>query len=248
MSVDDPAFLDSVFRQAFEKTAELLDDPRIDTLQTLTWTLQGRNRVLDETADTYATAGRAQCGSGCVSCCYVTVMSMPFEILAVARHILETKAPAEIEALKARLQEVAALPIDPALRAKAAHPCALLQDGLCTAYEVRPVVCRMTLSQSRAACEACLKEAGGSIPYIDQPSKVAAAMQMGIDYALISRRNLSTEKAELSRALLIALDDYTTALTSWLEGGDPFASARSPSARVSNAEMVTKAGRRLGLA
>ena len=74
----------------------------------------------------------------------------------------------------------------------------------------------MMLSQSRAACDACLKGAGGSIPYIEEPSKIAAVMQIGIDYALISRRNLSTEGAELSRALLIALGDYDGALTTWL--------------------------------
>jgi hypothetical protein len=248
-AADDPAFLDSVLRQAFEKTVALLDDPRIDSLQALTWTLQGRNKVLDETAATFAEAGGAQCGSGCVSCCYLMVLATPLEILSIARQILETRTPAEIEALKERLHRVAEIPLDPTLRAKAAQPCGLLQDGLCSAYDVRPATCRMMLSQSRAACEACLKGASGLIPYIDQPSKIAGAMQLGIDYALILRRNLSTEKAELSRALLIALDSYPEALASWLAGGEPFAGARFVSSRTgSNAETVITAGRRLGLA
>jgi len=248
-AAEDPGFFDSVFRQAFERTAKLLDDSRIDSLQALTRTLEGRNKVLDETAADYAQAAGAECGSGCVSCCYLMVLGTPFEILSIARQILATRTPAEIDALKARLQEVAQIPLDPALRAKAAQPCALLEDGLCSAYEVRPAVCRMMLSQSRAACEACLKGAGGLIPYIDQPSKIAAAMQMGIDYALISRRKLSTEKAELSRALLVALDNYPEALAGWLSGGDPFAGARFVSPRApANAESVIAAGRRLGLA
>ena len=107
----------------------------------------------------------------------------------------------------------------------------------------------MTLSQSRAACDACLEAAGGSIPYIEQPSKVAAVMQMGIDYALIAKRKLSTEGAELSRALLIALADYEGALTSWLQGKDPFPDTHfgAPGAP-SSSERAIAAARRLGIA
>jgi hypothetical protein len=107
----------------------------------------------------------------------------------------------------------------------------------------------MMLSQSRAACDACLTGAGDSIPYIEQPSKIAAVMQMGIDYALISRRKLSTEGAELSRALLIALADYEGALTSWLQGKDPFPGTHVefPGALSSSARAIA-AARRLGIA
>jgi Fe-S-cluster containining protein len=247
VSASDPAFLEASFREAFEKTRRLLDDPQVDDLKAHAWTLQGRNKVLDETAATYARLASAQCQSGCVSCCYLMVLGTPFEILSIARQLLESKTGAELEALKERLRTVAEIPLDPALRAKARTPCALLVDGLCSAYELRPSVCRMMLSQSRQACEACLKGASGSIPYIDQPSKIAAAIQMGIDYALISRRNLSTERAELSRALLIALHDYQGALAKWLDGGDPFAAARAGMASP-NAEMTIGAARRLGLA
>ena len=103
----------------------------------------------------------------------------------------------------------------------------------------------MMLSQSRAACDACLKEGGGSIPYIEQPSKIAAVMQMGIDYALITRRNLSTERAELSRALLIALADFDGVLASWLRGEDPFPGTHvgAPGAPSSNEKTIAAAKR-----
>jgi hypothetical protein len=248
-SIDDPRFLELVFREAFEKTRKLLDDPSIDDLQALTWTIRGRNRVLDETADTYAKAGGAECRTGCVSCCYLMVLGSPFEVLSIARHLLDTKTPAELEALKVRLRTVAEVPLDSVLRIKAKIPCALLENGRCTAYEQRPSVCRMMLSQSRSACDACLKGAGGSIPYIEQPSKFAGVMQMGIDYALITRRNLSTEGAELSRALLIALADYEGALASWLEGKDPFPGTRlGASGAPSSHERAMAAARRLGIA
>jgi Fe-S-cluster containining protein len=177
------------------------------------------------------------------------VSGTPFEILSIARHWLETKAPAEIDGLKGRLRTVAEVPLDPAARVKARVPCALLENGRCSSYEQRPSVCRMMLSQSRAACDSCLQVAGGSIPYIEDPSNFAAVMQMGIDYALISRLNLSTERAELSRALLISLADYEGALTRWLQGQDPFPGTHfgAPGVPTSNERTIAVA-RRLGLA
>jgi Fe-S-cluster containining protein len=248
-SSDDAAYLEAVVREAFEKTRRLLDDPKVDDLQALTWTIQGRNKALDKTAGSYAQAARAECRTGCVSCCYLMVSGPPLEILSIARQVLDTRTPAEIEVLKQRLQEVSEIPLDPLLRIKAKTPCALLENGRCSIYEQRPSTCRMMLSQSRAACDACLQAGGGSIPYIEQPSRIAAVMQMGIDYALITRRNLSTERAELSRALLIALRDYDGALASWLQGKDPFPGTHveaggAPSSR----EKTIAAARRLGLA
>jgi hypothetical protein len=74
-------------------------------------------------------------------------------------------------------------------------------------------------------------------------------MQMGIDHALSTRRKLSTEGAELSRALLIALRDLEASLTSWREGKDPFPGTHlgAPGAP-SSTERARAAAKRLGLA
>jgi Fe-S-cluster containining protein len=249
-SVDDPGFLESVFREAFEKTCKLLDDQKIGDVAALTSIIvRGRNKVLDETAESYAAAAGAECRAGCTSCCYLMVLGTPYEILSIARHLLETRSQAEIEGIKERLRKVSEVPLDLALRLKAKMPCALLENGRCSVYEHRPSLCRMTLSQSRAACDSCLQQGSGSIPYIEQPSRVAAVMQMGIDYALITRRNLPTEGAELSRALLTALHDYEGTLTSWLQGNDPFPGTHVVAAGTpSSYERAVAAARRLGIA
>ena len=126
--------------------------------------LAGRNRVFDETADSHARAGRAECQAGCVSCCYLMVMGAPIEILEIARHLLETRTPAEIKLIRQRLRKVADIPLDPALRVRSKTPCGLLENGRCIAYEQRPSVCRMALSQSRAACDSisCLRTRSAS--------------------------------------------------------------------------------------
>jgi hypothetical protein len=249
-SHDEQGFLDSVFKEAFEKTCTLIGTPTAGDLAALTSTiLRSRNKVLDETAESYTRVARAECRPGCTSCCYLMVHGTPYEVLSIARHILDTKTPAEIESIKQRLQAVADVPLDPVLRLKAKMPCAFLENGRCSIYEHRPSTCRMTLSQSRAACDACLRDGSGSIPYIDQPGKIAAAMQMGIDHALVTRRNLSTEGAELSRALLVALRDPQATLTTWLGGRDPFPGTHvGVSGAPSSTERATAAARRLGIA
>src|SRR5437660_3149014 len=106
-STDDPSFLRSVFAEVLTKTRRLLDDPKAGDLAALTSTiLRGRNKVLDETADSYARAAKAECRAGCTSCCHLMVLGTPYEILSIARHLLETKTPAEIEAIRQRLQRV----------------------------------------------------------------------------------------------------------------------------------------------
>jgi len=249
-SLDDPGFLESVFREAFDKTCKLLDDRKTDGVEALTSTiLRGRNKVLDESAESYATAAGAECGAGCTSCCHLMVLGTPYEVLSIARHLLETRTKAEIEALTERLRRLAEVPLDLDLRLKAKMPCALLENGRCSVYEHRPSLCRMTLSQSRAACDSCLREGSGSIPYIEQPSRIAAVMQMGIDYALIKRHNLPTEGAELSRALMIALGDYEGALANWLQGRDPFPGTHiGAPGSPSSSERATAAAKRLGIA
>jgi Fe-S-cluster containining protein len=248
-SSDDPGLLQSVFRETFEQASRVFDDPQVDDRAALASLMAKRNKALDETADAYAKAGRAECRPGCVSCCHLMVMSPPIEILAIARHLLDTRTAAEIEAIEARLRRVAQIPLDPVLRMKSKTPCGLLEGGRCVAYEERPAVCRMTLSQSRAACDACLDGTSAAIPYIEQPSRIAAVMQAGIDYALLTGRKLSTEGAELARALLVALADYERTLAIWLEGKDPFPDAhRSVPGSLTSRERAIAAARRFGIA
>jgi Fe-S-cluster containining protein len=222
---EDALTMQARFRESLAHARAQLADPALAAGDALRAIMQRRNEILDDTADAYAAAGRAECGPGCTSCCYLMVMGTPWEIFAIARDLMETRTAAEIEVIRRRLQRVAEIPRDPMARVRARLPCGLLEpDGRCAAYGERPSVCRMTLSQSRAACDACRAAAGGSIPYIETPSRIAAVIQAGIDYALVER-SLSVETAELSRALLVALDDHAGAMTRWLSGQDPFPDA-----------------------
>jgi Fe-S-cluster containining protein len=247
---DDTDWLKRAFIEAFEQAAELLDDPSTDEVTASAEIIRARNEVLDQATAAYAKVAEAECAAGCASCCHLMVMATPFEVLSIARHLLDgARSASDLEAIKRRLRRIMEVPLNWTQRAKARLPCALLDDNKrCSIYEHRPSMCRVALSQSRAGCEACLHDAAGDIPCVEQPRKIAAAAQMGIDYALISRRKVSIEPVELSRALLIALADYQGVLTGWLTGVDPFATAHAAArGAASSLERAVAAARRFGV-
>lgn len=247
-STDDPTFQKSVFTQAFEQTCKALDNPQLDDLRALIVTHRGRNGMLDQASKTYAAAGKAECQAGCSSCCHQMVLCTPFEAFSLARYLLDTKTPAELVAINERLTVLSLLPLNPTARYDGRYPCALLESGRCSVYEQRPSVCRTMLSASRPACETCLASKGGTAPLIAGPSQIAAMMQLGIDYALITRRNFRTERVELGCALLIALNNFDGAISAWADGENPFSACEVlPPGHPSNHEMTEMAAKRFGI-
>lgn len=125
-SAFDPAFQKRLFTQAFEQTRKMLDDPQRSIIQALIATYRGRNQTIDATAATYG-RGTAECQAGCSSCCHQMVFCTPFEVFAIARHLLENKAAAKVDGVKARFARLAGLPPDPNVRYGTQNPCALLE-------------------------------------------------------------------------------------------------------------------------
>jgi Fe-S-cluster containining protein len=150
------------------------------------------------------------------------VLCTPFEIFNIARHLLDKKSAIEIATIKEKLAQRAPLPLDEKSRRGSDKPCLLLEDHRCSIYEQRPSLCRTMLSTSRAACETSLNSEEQTVPFIPEPVVISFLMQLGIDCALIKQRHFSTEKAEMSRALLIALEGFEGAFSAWINGEDPF--------------------------
>jgi Putative zinc- or iron-chelating domain len=150
-SMDDPNFQKSIVTQSFEQTCKLLDEPQLDDFRALILTHRGRDGMLDQAAMTYAHSGKAECQAGCSACCHQMVLCTPFEVFSIARHLLDSKTAADLEAVKDRLERLAGLPLHPDARYGIQNPCALLDNNRCSIYEQRPSVCRTLLWASRAA-------------------------------------------------------------------------------------------------
>ena len=117
---------------------------------------RGLAREID---DAFAAATRAgtpvACMAGCDFCCHLRVSVFEHEAVAIMHH-LRTRLPlAAAAAAERRIAENAAR-IDAMTVAQhyaARMPCALLVDGRCCAYEVRPSACAAHHSLSRERCE-----------------------------------------------------------------------------------------------
>jgi Fe-S-cluster containining protein len=94
------------------------------------------------------------CQRGCTYCCHLRVQIRPHDAFVLSEYV-RTKFSAEQRArtlvrIEENLKRIA--PLTPEQHMRASIPCALLEDGLCSAYEARPTTCRKYYSVSVATC------------------------------------------------------------------------------------------------
>ena len=96
------------------------------------------------------------CKMGCNYCCHFKTEAGPEEIFRIVEyigsHFNEGKRQAVAERAKTAQNLVRSLPV--AKRIQTKIPCALLEDGACSVYSVRPAVCRKKHSTDVTVCEA----------------------------------------------------------------------------------------------
>lgn len=99
-------------------------------------------------------AVKVACARGCSYCCHLRVEIRPHEAFVLAQHIQSKFTSAQqvpaIERIEENLKRIAPLTADQHIRAGIA--CALLVDGVCSAYESRPAACRKYYSVSVDTC------------------------------------------------------------------------------------------------
>jgi Fe-S-cluster containining protein len=114
------------------------------------------NGVIDDRIKALQQAGaRVACAPGCAFCCHLRVDVFPHEASALLHH-LRTQVAAERaarieERIRANARRIDAL--TPQQHRSAGMSCAFLEDGLCSAHEIRPSACAAYHSLSRERCE-----------------------------------------------------------------------------------------------
>lgn len=95
------------------------------------------------------------CAKGCDFCCHLRVEAMPFEIHGIVNYLYETLDQVDLvsiyRAIKDRAQRAAGLDTESHKNAKI--PCAFLENGACSIYKVRPLVCVGYHALDRQECE-----------------------------------------------------------------------------------------------
>ena len=101
------------------------------------------------------------CGEDCDACCYNQVELTPPEALLIGHYIGQQFSQAEKDLLLAHVDRIIEIIARMGKAESAARrreiPCPLLQNRKCSAYPVRPLVCRTMHGLDREGCEAELR-------------------------------------------------------------------------------------------
>lgn len=178
------------------------------------------------------------CAAGCAWCCHQQVALAPAEALAIARHVQQAFAPPQLAALKARLAALDSRSRGRSVRERAQlkTPCALLDDGRCSVYAVRPLRCRGVYSRNAEHCRWAMENPEALFdqpdrhatpgPYPVEPAKIMDTALTGLARALHDE-GLSWEALELTAALRAALETPDAA-EGYLAGQPVFAGTELP--------------------
>jgi len=162
------------------------------------------------------------CRKGCAYCCHVTVTARAPEIFLIASRI-RASSKAELADFLSRIRaaDQRTRHMTGQERASEKIPCALLKDGACSVYEVRPGACRGFTSTD---ADACRRGFNGEQAQITTPSlwiSLNAAHKQAL-WGALAAAGLPCESYELHHALRIALE-VPDAESRWLAGEDIFA-------------------------
>jgi Fe-S-cluster containining protein len=168
-----------------------------------------------------AIPGDIACQAGCSWCCSQYVSITPPEAFELAAWIEATSTPAEREAWVALLTQRAAQARGKSVGAYAIAKiaCAFLKEGLCTAYEHRPLLCRGYFSSDARRCEVGYKtplKYGATIPAAILPRAMAHLINAGLVQGCADA-GVQSGSYELHQAALIALTTPNAAAR-WAQG------------------------------
>jgi Fe-S-cluster containining protein len=155
------------------------------------------------------------CAPGCFFCCYLPVDVLAPEAFRIAAHLKQTRSAGELAELVYRLAA-------PGRRDPGTHPCVFLDQGRCSIYEVRPMVCRGYNSLSKERCEAYHHDA--SVDLKGTKDRVAGSLAEAMEDGIIAGLNalgLDAQWYELASAVLRALET-TDGPERWARGEGVF--------------------------
>jgi len=218
---------EDVFRTAAMATKEaFVTEPTVAGALKLTAMLA---KFADDSADFAVRTGlpeeKPACRRGCTSCCYLHVVALPAEVIAIASFLVRTLSSAEMDTLRRRLNThiEATTGLVAADRRRVRLPCPLLDgNGDCRAHAVRPLSCRGWNSLDASLCDADRLD-----PSRDNPARLnltqyvlAGRILEGLA-AGTSANGRDHRRLDLVRALRVVLDD-PGAVEKWVSGEDVF--------------------------
>lgn len=129
------------------------------------------------------------CKIGCEYCCHQPVFALDYELEFLQNYLNEyfdEDTLAEI-ATKAKNKNAKLSPLKDEALLNSKHPCPLLGEGACMAYEARPTACRIYLSSEVKTCQRFFESPEDKSSYpalMDMPMRLGRMMNEGFKSAL----------------------------------------------------------------
>lgn len=217
-------------------------EPTLDRVLELTRGAMASTERLIAALLARAPAGAVACKAGCDHCCYQVVGVTAAEALTIYAHLRATRSAAELERLKAHVAALdeRARGLSSAERFSPEHPCAFLEGGSCTIYEVRPLSCRGMNSLDAGECESRLREPAGRAEFLAQghgghcflePIQAFRAVSAGLQLGLSELYHLDVRPLDLLAVMRLLLESDAAAPgddalgNAWTHGQQPFGPA-----------------------
>jgi len=166
------------------------------------------------------------CRRGCSSCCGQHIQTNPTEAHALGQYIRRTFSAKRLRDLKRRTE--AWLAWDGRRRTghataspaggKEATYCPLLVAGACSAYPVRPVICRTHFVSSDPS--ACRPHSHDDPPLEAVPAVLATVLRAAQPFADVIRDDIEAAGLDYSRSILL-LPHWLTIEMGWETDADP---------------------------
>lgn len=208
-------------------------EPTLDRVLELTQSAMASTERLIAALLARAPAGAVACKAGCDHCCYQVVGVTAAEALTIHAHLRRTRTAEELERLKLHVAELheRARGLSSAERFSPAHPCAFLEAGSCSIYEVRPLSCRGMNSLDAGECESRLREPEGRAAFLAkghaghcflEPIYAFRAVSAGLQLGLSELYQLDARPLDLLAVMHLLLEGDGTLGDAWAAGQKPF--------------------------
>ena len=173
--------------------------------------VSGGSRLLSDVA--------IACRRGCSHCCHSWVDATPAEVLFAVKSMALDQRSRAVEAVKQACQQTAGRPFEQ--RSKMVTPCPLLEEGCCSVYGARPIVCRSAVSADAEICRrSYLELSDEAVPVPVVWRALGQAYGVALEGAIIHAGLVPTAR-EWNESLRVALSD-PGAEARWLAGDDVF--------------------------
>ncbi|SMO52309.1 Putative zinc-or iron-chelating domain-containing protein [Saccharicrinis carchari] len=159
------------------------------------------------------------CKKGCSWCCFQPVYITTQEALLLYEYILNAFEPAQIKNIQDRAEKKLAKTknLSEEKKQQIIHACPFLVDNSCSVYSVRPMACRIYLSQDEGTCKKKYDNPGCKtvVPALfDFPLKTGRYLNEGF-VAFLKSKNKTMEEMTIE-AFMVKLFNQPDYSAKWL--------------------------------